>query len=383
MSSPEPGSPTSQGSDSSLSSPMDRLSISRPSLTADSEEVKLFTILFNKSNTEEQNFYIDQFFEKMSDTSLLKRYYYNKTLKGAAGRTNAISCVKKFLTDPKTNVCVGFSSEFKSFKLFEAYRTFLDDFKFPLFSSTMSLPQLELLSMLIFSNREPKALSSCKFVVQSVMFGVTNLKYATYSSSEDKLDYKEVEQPVQETKTTDDLLKFLKSIGITNNVITKNFNLGKMSKPTDIPIDKQANSELTFDKTYFVFDFVNPKGNKSIITMRLGKTTNTVTDCKFVVYNIKEHGVVETYSWDGTIDDMKFYHECEGGPKLSAEITGNADDPPPAGGASKRHYSKSTNKTKRAKGVRRTKRRNIKKNKSRRKYGKVRNTKRKLRRFHH
>jgi hypothetical protein len=215
---------------------------------------------------------------------------------------------------------------------------------------------------------------------------VTNLKYATYSSSEDKLDYKEVEQPVQVTKTTNELLDFLKRIGITNNVITKNFNLGKMSKPTDIPIDKQANSELTFDKTYFVFDFVNPQGNKSIITMRLDTTMGTVTKCKFVVYNIKEHNLVETYEWDGTIDDMKFYHECEGGPKLSAEITGNADvadDPPGGGGAGKRRYSKSTNKTKRTKRARRTKRRNIKKNKSRRKYGKARNTKRKLHRFHH
>ena len=375
MSSSGPPSPTSLGEQ------MSSLSISSTPLTADSEEVNWFKLLFSQSTPKEQDFYVDEFFKYMPQNNLLRKQHKQHI---QTDKKNADNCIKKFLIDPTNKeACTGFGPiDMHRPHLNIAYTEFLDNFKFPP-TSTMSLPQLELLSMLIFSNREPKALSSCKFVVQSVMFGVTNLKYATYSSSEDKLDYKEVEQPVQETKTTDDLLKFLKSIGITNNVITKNFNLGKMSKPTDIPIDKQANSELTFDKTYFVFDFVNPKGNKSIITMRLGKTTNTVTDCKFVVYNIKEHGVVETYSWDGTIDDMKFYHECEGGPKLSAEITGNADDPPPAGGASKRHYSKSTNKTKRAKGVRRTKRRNIKKNKSRRKYGKVRNTKRKLRRFHH
>lgn len=387
MSISEPGSPSSTSSQGSLGKQMSELSISSTPLTAKSEEVKLFTVLFNKSTPQEQDFYIDQFFKNMSDNSL-KRYYNSVDPNKRNDKKNATNCVKKFLINPeKKEACAGFSNTFESFKFFETYRTFLDNFKFPP-TSTMSLPQLELLSMLIFSNSEPKALSSCKFVVQSVMFGTGNVtKYATYSSSEGKLDYKKDEE--SEVKT-DDLLDFLKSIGITNNVITKNFNLGKMSKPTDIPIDKQANSELTFDKTYFVFDFVNPKGNKSIITMRLGKTTrlgettSTVTDCKFVVYNIKEHDVVETYSWDGTIDDMKFYHECEGGPKLSAEITGNADVADvAAGGASKRRYSKSTNKTKRTKGARRTKRRNIKKNKSRRKYGKARNTKRKLRRFHH
>ena len=369
MSSPEPGSPTSQGSDSSLSSPMDRLSISRPSLTADSEEVKLFTILFNKSNTEEQNFYIDQFFEKMSDTSLLKRYYYNKTLKGAAGRTNAISCVKKFLTDPKTNVCVGFSSEFKSFKLFEAYRTFLDDFKFPLFSSTMSLPQLELLSMLIFSNREPEALSSCDFMVNSVDFDNTsNIRYERGES--------------KPAKTVTELLDFLQHIGINNNVTTRNFKLGKMSKPANIPRDIEAKKAIKFNKTFFVFDFINQQGKNTIITMLLGETTGTVTDCKFIVYNITEKTLeVEEYSWDVKIDNMTFHHGCTGGRIVSSGITGDVDDAD--GGAGKRRYSKSTNKTKRAKRARRTKRQNIKKNKSRRKYGKARNTKRKLRRFHH
>jgi hypothetical protein len=386
MSSSEPGSPSSPSSTSSqdsLGDKMSELSISSTPLTAKSKEVNWFTVLFSQSTPEEKDFYVDEFFKYMPRHNLLRKGHIQTDKK------NADNCIKNFLIEPTNKeACTGFGPiDMHRPFLNTAYREFLKNFKFPP-TSTMSLPQLELLSMLIFSKREPEALSSCKFVVQSVMFGTDNVtKYATYSSSEDKLDYKEVEQPVQVTKTTDELLDFLKSIGITNNVITKNFNLGKMSKPTDIPIDIQANRELTFDKTYFVFDFVNPKGNKSIITMRLGKTTrlgettSTVTDCKFVVYNIKEHGVVETYSWDGTIDDMKFYHECEGGPKLSAEITGNVDDAD--GGAGKRRYSKSTNKTKRAKRARRTKRRNIKKNKSRRKYGKARNTKRKLRRFHH
>jgi len=120
--------------------------------------------------------------------------------------------------------------------------------------------------------------------------------------------------------------------------------------------------------------------------MVLGETTGTVTDCKFIVYNITETFEVEEYSWNVKIDNMTFHHGCEGGVIIPAGITGDADvadDPPGGGGAGKRHYSKSTNKTKRTKRARRTKRQNIKKNKSRRKYGKARNTKRKLRRFHH
>jgi len=229
MNSPEPGSPTS------LSGLMGNLSISPP-LTAKSEEVKLFTVLFTESIPNEQNFYIDQFFEKISD-NLLKRYYDNDAPKGIHNRTNAINCVKQFLTNPKTNVCTGFSSSFGSFKLFEAYRDFLDDFKFPPFSSTMSLPQLQLLSMLIFSNSEPESLSTCNFMVNSVDFGNTsNIQYERGKS--------------KSTKNVTELLDFLQHIGINNNVITNNFKLGKMSKPANIPRDIEARKAIKFNKTF-------------------------------------------------------------------------------------------------------------------------------------
>ena len=155
-----------------------------------------------------------------------------------------------------------------------------------------------------------------------------------------------------------------------------------MSKPANIPRDIEAKKAIKFNKTFFVFDFINQQGKNTIITMLLGETTGTVTDCKFIVYNITEKTLeVEEYSWDVKIDNMTFHHGCTGGRKVSSGITGDVDDAD--GGAGKRRYSKSTNKTKRAKRARRTKRQNIKKNKSRRKYGKARNTKRKLRRFHH
>lgn len=372
MSDSEPHSPTSISSEGSLSGQMINLSIRRPELTANSEEVKLFTVLFSQSTPEEQDFYIDEFFQNMSDKLLLKRYYSVDTKGNQENKKNATNCVKKFLIDPtKKEACVGFSNKFESFNFFETYRNFLKNFKFPLSSSTMSLPQLELLSMLIFSNREPEALSSCNFMVNSVEFdGAFNMKYERGTITYD-------------VENVNELLDWLQNIGIINNVITSNLNLGKISKPANIPRNIEAKKAIKFNKTFFVFNFTNKQKKNTIITMVLGETRGTVTDCKFIVYNITETPEVETYSWDGTIDNMTFHHGCEGGPPVPSGVTGDADDPPGGGGAGKRRYSKSTNKTKRTKGARRTKRRNIKKNKSRRKYGKARNTKRKLRRFHH
>ncbi len=369
MSDSEPPSPSSPSSQDSLGEQISRLSISRPSLTADSEEVKLFTILFNKSNTEEQNFYMKNFLDS-GGTGL-------SSFKTRFVKINN-NCLKTFLLNPAaTTACAsgGVLTHETKQSLFIAYRKFLDNFKFPLFSSTMSLPQLELLSMLIFSKREPEALSSCDFMVNSVDFyNTSNIEYERGTIKHD-------------VDNVNELLDWLESIGIINKQTTMNLKLGKISKPANIPRDIEAQKAIKFNKTFFVFDFINPQGNKSIITMVLGETTGKVTDCKFIVYNItktlEKTLEVEEYSWDVKIDDMTFHHGCTGGVGVSRGITGNADDPPGGGGAGKRRYSKSTNKTKRAKRARRTKRQNIKKNKSRRKYGKARNTKRKLRRFHH
>ena len=372
MSSSEPVSPSSTSSQGSLGEQMRSLSISSTPLTAKSEEVKLFTVLFNKSTEKEQDFYIDQFFKNMSDNSL-KRYYNSVDPNKRNDKKNATSCVRFFLKGEKQSSCTGIGL-MKTYKqgLFETYRKFLDNFKFPLFSSTMSLPQLELLSMLIFSNREPEALSSCNFMVNSVEFDdAFNMKYERGTIT-------------YVVKDVNEILNWLQhSIGMINNVTNSNLKLGKITKPANIPRDIEAKKAIKFNKTFFVFDFINQQGKNTIITMVLGETTGKVTDCKFIVYNITEKLEVESYSWDVKIDDMTFHHGCTGGPKVSSGVTGDADDTPAAGGASKRRYSKSTNKTKRAKRARRTKRRNIKKNKSRRKYGKARNTKRKLRRFHH
>jgi hypothetical protein len=360
-----PGTPTSLGSS------MDKLSISktREMLTSQSNEVKLFSFLFKQSNPDEQAFYIDQFFQYMPAEIYLKKHYTSTTKSGEDNKANAISCVKKFLMDTETDVCTGFGA-INSIKqeLFITFRKFLDNFKFPLFSSTMSLPQLQLLSMLIFSNSEPKSVSNCKFMVNDVDFdSVSNIAYEGDPGT-----------LVKNVKNVKELLDFLQSIGIINNVITRNFNLGKMSSSAIIP-GIEADVGLKFDNTYFVFELENSENNRIIITMKLGTTEGTVTNCSFVVIKVDQRNKTETYKWDCKINNMTFYHRCKGGATVSATITGDIS----VGGSSKRRYSKSTNKTKRDKRVRRTQRRNIKKNKSRRKYGKARNTKRKLRRFRH
>jgi hypothetical protein len=266
--------------------------------------------------------------------------------------------------DTDTNVCTGLGPiGLLKPSFFTTFRAFLDNFKFPLFSSTMSLPQLQLLSMLIFSNSEPKSVLNCKFMVNDVDFdNVSNIEYEG--------------DPGTLVKNVNELLDFLQSIGIINNVITRNFNLGKMSSSAIIP-GIEADVGLKFDNTYFVFELENSENNRIIITMKLGTTEGTVTNCSFVVIKVDQRNKTETYKWDCKINNMTFHHGCQGGVKPSPAITGDIS----VGGSSKRRYSKSTNKTKRDKRVRRTQRRNIKKNKSRRKYGKARNTKRKLRRF--
>lgn len=231
----------------------------------------------------------------------------------------------------------------------------------------MSLPQLQLLSMLIFSNSEPISVSNCKFNVNKVDFEESgNVSNIVYEGVDGRSPSKDVNE----------LLVFLKSIGIINNVITRNLKLGKMSSPVIIPGIK-TDKGLKFDNTFFVFELENSENNKIITTMKLGTTEGTDTNCNFVVIKVNDRNQTEMYRWDCKINNMTFYHGCTGAVSIPESETGNVG----VGGSSKRRYSKSTNKTKRNKRARRTQRRNIKKNKSRRKYGKARNTKRKLRRF--
>ena len=364
MSSHDPVSPSSL-----LSGSMATFSINPTTkiLTSASEEVKLFSLLFKQSNTEEQDFYINQFFENMTQDSVLQKYYDNKTPKGVNNRKNAINCVKNFLNNTDIDVCTGLGPIGPIKKdLFTTFRAFLNKFKFPLFSSTMSLPELQLLSMLIFSNSKPESVSNCKFNVNNVDFSdnVSNIEYES--------------ETAPTTKTVKELLVWLRSIGIINNVITRNLNLGKMSSPVIIPNIK-ADKGLEFDNTFFVFELENSK-NKIITTMKLGTTEGTDTNCNFVVIKVDDRSKTEIYRWDCKINNMQFFHGCKGAVGIPTSVSAEVGDVG-VGGSSKRRYSKSTNKTKRNKRARRTQRRNIKKNKSRRKYGKARNTKRILRRF--
>ena len=370
MSSHKPVSPLS-----SLVSSMGSLGIHKTPkiLTSDSEEVKLFSVLFNKSTSQEQDFYINRFFKKMTAEMSLKKYYTNTNRSNVKQKNIAINCVKNFLNNTDIDVCIGLGPIGSIKKdLFTTFRAFLNKFKFPTFSPTMSLPQLQLLSMLIFSNSEPKSLSTCNFMVNNVDFTkTTNIQYELGTS--------------KSSKSVIELLDWLYSIGIINNVITNNLDLGKMSSPVIIPViipGIKADKGLEFNNTFFVFELENSK-NKIITTMKLGTTEGADTNCNFVVIKVDDRSKTETYRWDCKINNMTFYHGCEGAVGIPTSVSAQVDDDDEAGvgGSSKRRYSKSTNKTKRNKRARRTQRRNIKKNKSRRKYGKARNTKRILRRF--
>jgi hypothetical protein len=275
--------------------------------------------------------------------------------------------------DTTTDVCIGVGpiDSIKKASLFQTFRAFLDNFKFPPFSPTMSLPQLQLLSMLIFSNSEPESVKNCNFNVNDVDFeesgDVSNIKYEGETAPTSRKD-------VKDRNNVKELLDFLESIGIIIKAITRNFNLGKLSSPVIIPGIK-ADKGLKFDNTFFVFELENSENNKIITTMKLGTTEGTYTNCNFVVIKVDNRSKTEMYRWDCKINNMTFYHGCKGAVPIPISVSARV------GGSSKRRYSKSTNKTKRNKRARRTQRRNIKKNKSRRKYGKARNTKRILRRF--
>ena len=268
---------------------------------------------------------------------------------------------------------------------FEGFAKFLNDFKFPPAKGTaqpeLSLPMLEFVSdpdlTSMLSYREDsvdKDVRKYTFEMGMVDKGsFTNIQYIENASvdADDRV-------LVNPNEYRDKLIEFLNKIHVLNHSqslasargdnLNVRFNLGFIEKPTGSDIKVRYLVELNQKHVHLCFRPQHDvNANKILIILvidRKALSDGGSRGCNFKIIEVLTNGVLNQWTWNGKINDLKFY------PTLVTASSGG-----------RKHRRLSKTKKVCARSTRR--RHNIKKLKQRSIYVKARNTKRKIRRFRH
>ena len=388
-----PASPTSSvGSSGSFASAASTASTAstqtKTPITAKSQIVKKFARLFNELSKDDKKTYLD-----------MLAYYIGEKINGRFKTIGNISqdsyrddCYQSIFNNTlkKTGgTCMGALIPNTHIPLFfQGFAGFLDNFKFPPAKGTaqpeLSLPMLdfvsELTSILDFraatNDKDVRKYTFEMGMVDNNSF--TKIQYIENASVDTTDIHDEADDRVlvNPNEHRDKLIEFLNKIHVLNqsqslayvkgdNPLVR-FNLGFIQKPTGsdkvrplVELD-QEHVNLCFRLQHDV------NANKILIILVINRKASSdgSRGCNFKIIEVLTSGVINKWTWNGKINDLKFY------PTLVSASSGG-----------RKHRRLSKTKKVCARSTRR--RHNIKKLKQRSIYVKARNTKRKTRRFRH